>query len=716
MNHTDIRQKYLEELLNCAPDATVVLTQDGSIWHATDEFSKMFGHPLDKLMRGNIEFMIPERFRKMFRRYRKRYFAKPERQRTRQRLESFGLHRDGHEFPIAVSISAIAIDIGIVVVCSVRDISEQHRHELILRESEARFRKLMEAAPDGIILSDAEGMILQANPQVEIIFGYDPGELIGLRVNHLMPERYQITHRNLLKRFLRDPKRIEMGRDHNLEGLRKDGTHFPLEININPILESDTVLVVSSLRNISIRRERENQLRLAQQQAEMANHAKSEFLSHMSHELRTPLNGILGYAQILQQEEILTHEQRRNVDSILQCGDHLLSLINDVLDLSKIEAGREELNLAPTDLHHLINEVSNILSPRAAEKELELEIEVAPVVPVGVMIDGPKLRQILVNLLGNALKFTEKGKVSLTVDYGKLDQHYHFRICDTGIGMKPEELEIIFDPFRQVEAGKAAGGTGLGLAICQRLAKMLQGSLTATSQVGQGSQFLLKIPLEQCALDGVNILGPQHLDSPSLLLDEATILIADDRETNIDILDQMLTKAGFKTLTADDGDTALEQLRKHEIDLVLMDVRMPRMSGIEAVEVIRKDAKLHQLKVIAVTASVFPDFEEKAIEAGFDDYLSKPFHSSDLMRKLANHLKISFTPTSEQIANPTQKEALEIPPSAAQELKAALAIRNLSKINAIISTLDRDPEMEGLATELRALAQNFDFEALENRC
>ncbi len=460
------------------------------------------------------------------------------------------------------------------------------------------------------------------------------------------------------------------------------------------------------------------------EKAEEKNRAKSDFLSHMSHELRTPLNGILGYAQILQRNPELPDALRTSVDSIVNCGDHLLSLINDVLDLSKIEAGHLDVDLAPCDLHKLSRGVADIVGQRAQNKGLDFDIEVAPEVPQGIVSDGGKIRQILVNLLGNAVKFTAEGRVGLRISEAPKGM-LRFDVVDTGIGMSPQEVEQIFDPFKQVEAGKAAGGTGLGLAISKNLAEMLGGRIFVVSEEGKGSTFTVVIPLEEVPTEDLSKLakekdweqGTERL-APG---QRATVLVADDREVNRDILNQLLLSAGFDVLLADDGDVAVDLARENDVDMILMDVRMPRMNGIEAVGVIRREKSLAGVKVIAVTASVFPEFRAKAREAGFDDFLGKPFRVDELMQILHKHLEVEFEAGSVGTDAPGDGTDLEnlgagvyhgVSGEVVEKLDAALKIRNLTAIKAIAETLATDPRQAPLAAEILKLSAAFDFNGL----
>ncbi|RYE88851.1 MAG: hypothetical protein EOO75_12870, partial [Myxococcales bacterium] len=301
-------------------------------------------------------------------------------------------------------------------------------------------------------------------------------------------------------------------------------------------------------RTAELARERDA-LQQARLDADAANRAKSEFLSSMSHELRTPLNGVLGYAQLLRRDPTLGPVQQRNLQAIERCGQHLLRLINDVLDLSKIEAGRMDVDLAPVDLARLLHDVEDIIGPRARSRGLALRVQVDPVVPRGLETDGTKLRQVLLNLAGNAVKFTDQGSVTIACrpELGELV----FSVRDTGIGVPRERWERLFDPFTQEDAGKAAGGTGLGLSISRRLVELLGGRIWIESEPGQGTAFLFTHPWREAVVDD---------EQPSSTMAEhdlrlapgqqASVLVADDVEENRDVLSQALERAGFEVVQA----------------------------------------------------------------------------------------------------------------------------------------------------------------------
>jgi PAS domain S-box-containing protein len=700
----------------------IVADANGIICRMNARAAETFGYTREQLHGMSVDNLMPERYRKGHGSHLLRYFADPQPRGMNQGIELFGERADGSEFPIELGLSPFHEPDGKMAVAAVRDITLRKEQEEEIKLREARFRTLVDNIPGTVYrcLHDAEWTMQFISDDVEALSGYPASELIDNEVRTFdsiinPSDRESVAEKVGEAVEAKLPWLIEYRID------RRDGeTRWVGETGRAIYREGGEVDYLDGvIADISKRKEMEAQLLVAREQAEAANRAKSEFLSHMSHELRTPLNGVLGYAQILQRSPDVTEKQRGSLDAIISCGDHLLSLINDVLDLSKIEAGRIELDMAPCDLHQLIEGVANILRPRAQEGGVGFKIEVGPEVPMGVVSDAAKLRQILVNLLGNAVKFTSQGDVILRI--GELpDGTFRFEVIDSGVGIAADELEAIFDPFKQVEAGKAAGGTGLGLAITQRLVAKLGGTLVVESELGKGSNFKFAIPLEEVETADFEAIGEDAFDASSAKLapgQDITILVADDRETNRDILEQMLDDMGFTTVLADDGDVAIDVLRTRHFDMVLMDVRMPRMNGIDAVKIIRGDDSIKDVKVIAVTASVFPDFKNKAIIAGFDDFLGKPFRASELIGKLQQHLGIEFVYNARESKMESDggggaAETIVLPEDASEDLRKALKIRNLTAINAIAARLSADAATAAAGEEIGRLARAFDFSSL----
>jgi signal transduction histidine kinase/DNA-binding NarL/FixJ family response regulator len=467
---------------------------------------------------------------------------------------------------------------------------------------------------------------------------------------------------------------------------------------------------------------RTSELRDAQNLAEDANRAKSQFLSSMSHELRTPLNGVLGYTQLLQQDVGLSREQRDSLNAIENCGRHLLTLINDVLDLSKIEAGRLELRPAPCDLEKLLRSVFDIVRPRADAAGLAFELDIDPAMPRGVETDETKLKQVLLNLLGNSVKFTEAGRVVLRSSVR--DQSLRFEVEDTGIGMTPDELAQVFDPFKQAEGGRRSGGTGLGLAISQRIVEALGGRLDVRSSKGSGTCFTAELPLLEVALgevaaeDETSLSGVWNLRlAPG---QDVSILVADDNDVNRDIMLRMLERVGFRTLEARDGVEALEQIAEHRPPLALLDIRMPRMGGIEAARELRARPETSKMHLVAVSADVLADREDEIAEAGFDSFVRKPVRAGDLFHCLARLLDAEFAvATPEPALAPAAAPDGEAPPTAITgdvlaRIRDAAAIGDVSSLAEIAAELERTGgPTAAVGAELDRMARDFELDAIE---
>ncbi|HWI20432.1 MAG TPA: PAS domain S-box protein, partial [Vicinamibacterales bacterium] len=363
-------------------------------------------------------------------------------------------------------------------------------------ESDARAHTILDTAHDVFIGMDEQSRVVNWNAQAEQTFGWTREEAVGRDLSQLIiPMAFREAHTKGMARFIQTGEAPVVNRRLELRGLHRDGREFPIEITItSPMRRGDGYFFGAFLRDISDRIERDEALRRAKESAEAATRAKSEFLANMSHELRTPLNGVLGYSQLMQRDRDLTPTQRESLDAISKCGAHLLDLINDVLDLSKIEAGRIDVDQTATDLRQMVTDLRHVLAETARRKGLSLRTTIAPDLPKRVVVDGRHLRQILLNLLGNAVKFTAKGEVSLDiVPDGR--NGMMFSVNDTGPGIPAEDLNQIFDAFTQTEAGAAAGGTGLGLTISRQLLDIMGSDLRVDSTVGKGSRFYFTLPV-----------------------------------------------------------------------------------------------------------------------------------------------------------------------------------------------------------------------------
>ena len=466
----------------------------------------------------------------------------------------------------------------------------------------------------------------------------------------------------------------------------------------------------------------------AVEKAKAANEAKSQFLSSMSHELRTPLNGVLGYAQLLLRSNDVLPQHRRNLEAIESCGRHLLRLINDILDLSKIEAGGLEVIEEIVSLHELVARVGDIVRPRAEAGGSTLEAHIHETVPKMVRADATKLNQVLVNLMGNAAKFTEAGHIELRV--GRDAEMVVFDVEDTGVGMTPEELERVFSPFAQGEGTGVRQGTGLGLTISRRLVIAMGGTLDATSAPGVGSTFSVRLPLE--AIEGRELTEEatsSGLGTGTALLlapgERCAALVVDDNETNRDVLESALTEAGFLVELAGDGREAIEAIGRREFRLVLMDIQMPVLDGVRATEIIRGELAQRDLVIIAVTASVPPNFRELIHDALFDDIVAKPFVIDDLLRRIGVHTGIRLVEAG--LGEPAPREttlppteiaplralAIEVDAELRSHLIEAVELCGINEIEAGLASLGEQHERFGpLVVHARQLLSSYDLDAL----
>jgi PAS domain S-box-containing protein len=600
-------------------------------------------------------------------------------------------------------------------------IADQSRREALRRvaESEARAHLILDTAHDAFVGMDAAGTIVAWNAQAEVTFGWSRNEALGRNLAAtLIPEAFREAHNAGMARFLETGEAPVVNKRLELRGLHRDGHEFPVEITITlPMPRDEGYFFGAFLRDISDRRERDDQLQSAKEAAEAATRAKSEFLANMSHELRTPLNGVIGYAQLLQRDRTLTGSQREALDAISKCGSHLLDLINDVLDLSKIEAGFVDIEEVATDLTQLTTDLQHVVGDTARRKGVTLGMVIAPDVPPRVILDGRHVRQVLLNLLGNAIKFTPRGDVRLGIACDE-DGRLAFEVSDTGIGIEPEALHAIFEAFTQTKSGAAAGGTGLGLTISQHLLRRMGGELQVESVPGEGSRFFFTLPLTPAPEDGITASGAlQHptLDARLAPNQHLTALVVDDSTVSRRILASLLESIGCQVITATGGLEGIELARRHRPDVIFMDVKMADLDGFAATRRLALNETTARIPVIAVTASAFGDTRQAARDAGCAAYLPKPVRAEALFAVLQAHVGVQFVRDDGSDTGTLRFRVLTHDAQLARRIREAVAIGGVSDLEAISQQLVSGTAAEAaLGERLARLVANFDFAGMQD--
>jgi len=631
MSQNIVNDKYIYSLIDSTPDPLLVIDQRGEILLVNSQIKNVFGYEKTELIGQKIEILLPENYRDSHVGMRGSFFSQASTRKMGEQLNIHAVRKNGEIFPVEISLSPIPEKQQVIAV--VRDITERKKMDDMLKAREEDIIALMDSTPDPLLVINHDGEILVINNQLKLVFGYEKHELIGQKVEILLPEQLRKGHIGLRSGFFSELNVRLMGEGQNLYALRKNGDQFPVEISLSPINGQNQVIAV--VRDITKRKEIDNKLNQALADANSSNQAKSEFLANMSHEIRTPMNAIIGMSYLALQTE-LNRKQHNYIQKVHRSGESLLGIINDILDFSKIEAGKLEVEQTDFRLEEVFDNLANLVGLKAEEKGIELMFNIPSHMPTSLIGDPLRLGQILINLGNNAVKFTDSGgdiTVSIKVlsqskEYVKLE----FSVSDSGIGMTATQKAKLFQSFSQADSSTSRkyGGTGLGLAISKNLSKLMGGEIWVKSELGQGSSFFFtgKFAIQQSVTPKEQTLVRS--------LNDLRILVVDDNATAREILTTMVANFGVRVDQAGSGESAIALLESvSESDpykLVLMDWKMPGLDGIEATRLIQNNNNLRVVPtVIMVTAYGHDDASNAAQDVDIKGFLTKPITQSTLL-------------------------------------------------------------------------------------
>ncbi|MDM8535557.1 ATP-binding protein [Desulfobacterales bacterium HSG17] len=507
-------------------------------------------------------------------------------------------------------------------------------------ETQESYKRIVNKTKSGLMIVDKNGIVQFANPSMKSLLSFY-GELPGNQFGIPLTSNSQTEVRTVLE-------------DGSLGNAEMDVTEITWEneqcylVMLHDITDQKKAEIALELERASLAKrveERTRELSAANAKLERTARLKDEFLANMSHELRTPLTSILGMTEALQEQVFgpMNEKELSSLNRIEQSGRHLLNLINDILDLSKIEAGKIELDMTRISVEAICRTCINMIKQQTHKKRIKLNVSIDKNLKY-IRADMLRLKQILVNLLNNAVKFTpEEGEINLNADEKSTLGTIEFTVQDTGIGIPEKDMETLFQPFVQVDGSKSRHheGTGLGLSLVSRLTEMHGGSVSLISKMGQGSQFTVSLPLDsvpQNEKKQITVENPQASSNISCIKN-TTILLTDDNQSNIETLGNYLSAKGCQVITAGDGYQALQQAKEKNPDIILMDIQMPGMDGMKATRRIRADKNLKHIPVIALTALAMPDDREQCIKAGANEYMAKPVKLKKLVEMIEKLLK-----------------------------------------------------------------------------
>lgn len=677
-------EKKFRTISISAVDAIIMIDNEGAVSYWNPAAEKIFGYSEKEMMGVNVHSILaPEKYLRDHRRAFSRWQLSGEGGAVGRVMELSAVRKDGKEIPVELSLSSVQIGASWNAIAIARDMSERVAALEALDASEEKLKFIYEGSDALMFLT--EKRFFDCNRRALDMFGIgDKKEFLRLHPGDISPpvqpdgrDSHKAADEMIQDAFRQGYNRFEW--IHR----RKNGEDFPAEVLLSAFNYRGTKVLQATVHDITAHKEMAVALQRAKEEAERANRIKSEFIANISHEIRTPINAIIGFSELLG-ERTTDEKSREYVKGILAGGKNLLSLIEDILDLSKIEAGRMTIHLEAVNPHSYCEDMAHIFAVQASDKGIALNVIVSPSLPAGLMLDGVRIRQILMNLLGNAVKFTEKGSVTLRIMDENVQNEKNtldliIEVEDTGIGISEDQRDVIFEAFLQHEgqSTRRFGGTGLGLTITRRLVRMMGGTINLQSELGKGSRFRVHLPDVRIAR--VEQAPAEELpEFENIRFNGASVLLAEDMESNRQVIAGLLEPHDVKLIMASNGQEALEKVSANVPDIILMDLQMPVMDGYEAVKALRGDERFRSIPIVAITASAM-EHDRHSIKDLLDGYLRKPLTKNRLLREMARFLPYSRTECKD-VETPDETESAlpaetSISPEVMQYLLEDVSIR-----------------------------------------